>query len=70
VDRQKFNNAIEKIDSVLELLQYHLDPQKTPTGISEIIYKFDATSVRWRLNTATSENKKYVFRNESWEEII
>ena len=65
-DRQKFNNAIEKIDSVLELLQYHLDPQKTPTGISEIIYKFDATSVRWCLNTATSENKKYVFRNESW----
>jgi len=70
VDRQKFNNAIEKIDSVLELLQYHLDPQKTPTGISEIIYKFDATSVRWCLNTATSENKKYVFRNESWEEVI
>lgn len=28
-DRQKFNNAIEKIDSVLELLPYHLDPQKT-----------------------------------------
>jgi len=69
-DRQKFNNAIEKIDSVLELLPYHLDPQKTPTGISEIIYKFDAESIRWRLNTAISENKKYVFRKESWEEII
>jgi len=69
-DRQKFNNAIEKIDSVLELLPYHLDPQKTPTGISEIIYKFDAESVRWCLNTAISENKKYVFRKESWEEII
>ena len=69
-DRQKFNNAIEKIDSVLELLPYHLDPQKTPTGISEIFYKFDAESVRWRLNTAISENKKYRFRKESWEEII
>ena len=69
-DRQKFNNAIEKIDSVLELLPYHLDPQKTPTGISEIIYKFDAESVRWRLSTSLAENKKYVFRKESWEEII
>ena len=69
-DRQKFNNAIEKIDSVLELLPYHLDPQKTPTGISEIIYKFDAESVRWRLSIALAENKKYVFRKEAWEEII
>jgi len=69
-DRQKFNNAIEKIDSVLELLPYHLDPQKTPTGISEITYKFDAESVRWCLNIAISENKKYRFRKESWEEII
>ena len=69
-DRQKFDNAIEKIDSVLELLPYHLDPQKTPTEISEISYKFDAESVRWRLNTAISENKKFRFRKESWEEII
>jgi hypothetical protein len=69
VDRQKFNNAVEKIDSVLELLQYHLDPKKTPSGISEINYKFDTESVRWRLNSALAENKKYVFNKESWEEI-
>ncbi len=69
VDRQKFNNAVEKIDSVLELLQYHLDPKKTPAGISEINYKFDTESVRWRLNSALAENKKYVFNKESWEEI-
>jgi len=27
-DRQLFNNAVEKIDFVLELLPYHLDPKK------------------------------------------
>ncbi len=69
VDRQKFNNAVEKIDSVLELLQYHLDPKKIPAGISEINYKFDTESVRWRLNSALAENKKYIFNKESWEEI-
>jgi hypothetical protein len=68
-DRQRFDNALEKIDSVLELLPYHLDPQKTPSEISEIIYKFDSESVRWRLNNASSENKKYTFREESWKEI-
>ena len=68
-DRQRFGNAVEKIDSVLELLPYHLDPQKIPSEISEIMYKFDPESVRWRLNNASSENKKYTFREESWKEI-
>ena len=68
-DRQLFNNSVEKIDSVLELLQYHLDPKKLPTEVSEIIYKFDSKSIRWRLNTASSENKKYTFKEDAWKEI-
>ena len=69
-DRQWFDNALEKIDFVLELLPYHLDPKKMPSNISEIIYKFDSDSIRWRLNTASSENKKYTFRGDIWKEII
>ena len=68
-DKQWFDNAIEKIDSVLELLPYHLDPKKLPSKISEIIYKFDSKSNRWRLNTASSEKKKYVFKEDAWKEI-
>ena len=69
-DRQWFDNALEKIDFVLELLPYHLDPKKIPSNISEIIYKFDSDSIRWRLNTASSENKKYAFRGDIWKEIM
>ena len=68
-DRQWYDNAIEKIDFVLELLPYHLDPEKLPSDVLEIIYKFDPESIRWRLNTATSENKRYVFRGDSWNAI-
>lgn len=68
-DKMWFDNAIEKIDFVLELLPYHLDPTKLPADIQEIIYKFDSESVRWRLNTAASENKKYTFRGDIWKEI-
>ena len=68
-DRQWFDNAIEKIDFVLELLPYHLDPKKTPSEIIEIIYKFDLESIRWRLNTATSKNNRFEFRGNSWKEI-
>lgn len=69
-DRQWYDNAIEKIDFVLELLPYHLDPEKLPSDVLEIIYKFDPESIRWRLNTATSENKRYVFRGDSWNAVI
>ena len=68
-DKQWFDNALEKIDFVLELLPYHLDPKKMPSGISEIVYKFDSDSIRWRLNTASSNNKKYTFRDDVWKEI-
>jgi len=68
-DRQWYDNAIEKIDFVLELLPYHLDPEKLPSDVLEIVYKFDPESIRWRLNTATSENKIYIFRGDSWSAI-
>ena len=68
-DRQWFDNALEKIDFVLELLPHHLNPEKIPSDISEVIYKFDSESIRWRLDSASSENKKYTFRGDSWNEI-
>jgi hypothetical protein len=69
-DKQWFDNALEKIDFVLESLPFHLDPKKLPSNISKIIYKFDADSIRWRLDTASTENKKYSFSGDSWKEII
>ena len=67
-DRQLFNNAIEKIDFVLELLPLHLDPSKIPPGIREISYRFDTEFARWRLNKAHSNDKKYVFVENAWKE--
>ncbi|MCE9652702.1 MAG: hypothetical protein K8Q89_06570 [Nitrosarchaeum sp.] len=69
-DRLWYDNAIEKIDFVLELLPYHLDPEKLPPDVLEIIYKFDPRSTRWRLNTAISENKRYNFSGDRWNAVI
>ena len=68
-DKLWYDNAVEKIDFVLELLPYHLDPEKLPSDVLEIIYKFDPVSTRWRLNTAISENKKYNFSGDRWNVI-
>ncbi len=68
-DKQWYDNAIEKIDFVLELLPYHMDPEKLPSNILELIYKFDPESIRWRLNFAMSKEKKYAFRGDIWTPI-
>ena len=68
-DKQWFDNAIEKLDFVLELLPYHLNPEKLPSEIFEIRYKFDSKSTRWRLDTASSsKGKKYNHDGNQWEE--
>ena len=68
VDKQWFDNAIEKIDSVLELLPYHLDPQKVPQGVSEFVYKFNAESARWKLFNAKSDSKNFILKYDVWKE--
>ena len=68
-DKQWYDNAIEKIDFVLELLPYHMDPEKLPADILGLVYKFDLRSIRWRLNFAISKDKKYAFRGDVWTPI-
>jgi len=66
-DSTWFNNAVEKIDFVLELLPYHLDSEKLPRDVTEIIYQFDPEAARWRLNTALGVGKKFVFDKNGWK---
>ena len=65
-DRQWFNTAVEKTDFVLELLPYHLDPKKLPENVTDVIYSFDTETVRWKINTAMVDGKKFVFENNVW----
>lgn len=66
-EHRLFNTAIEKIDFILELLQYQLDPQKMPSNVTDIIYMFDKSTARWQLNTMFSNDKKYVNIENEWK---
>lgn len=68
-DREWYNNAVEKIDFVIELLPYHLDPEKLPQNVNKIAYSFDEAAKRWRLNQAIVKDKKFVFQNNGWKII-
>ena len=66
-DRQWYDKAVEKIDFVLELLPYHLEPEKLPSNVTDVVYNFDSEHARWRLNTAYSGQKKFELKNNSWQ---
>ena len=66
-EKHFFDSAIEKIDNVVELLQYHLGGNDIPQNISEVIYKFDTDPGRWKLNTVTSDGKKFVSTEKGWK---
>ena len=68
-DSQWFNHAVEKIDFVLELLPYHLDPEKIPKDVTEVIYQFDPNAARWILNTVEVKDKKFVLSESGWKII-
>ena len=57
-ENHNFNSAIEKIDSVVELLPYHLNNTNIPNDLSEAVYKYDIESGRWRLNSVLVGQKK------------
>ena len=68
-ENHDFNSAIEKIDFVVELLQYHLNDSNIPNDLSEVLYKYDIESGKWKLNqvwtvdpmtSAGTQRKKFI----------
>ena len=67
-EKQWFDNSVEKIDFVLELLPYHLDSGKLPAGTRAVSYYFDSRTVRWRLHRALAD-VEYAFRGDRWAPV-
>jgi len=57
-ENHDFNSAIEKIDFVVELLPYHLNDSNIPNDPSEVLYKYDIESGKWKLNSVLVGQKK------------
>jgi len=66
-EKHFFDSAIEKIDNVVELLQYHLGGNDIPRNISDLIYKFDTDPGRWKLNMITADDKKFISTEKGWK---
>jgi len=74
-ENHDFNSAIEKIDFVVELLPYHLNDSNIPSDPSEVLYKYDIESGKWKLSQVwtgfggSTERKKFIFTEKGWNMI-
>ena len=74
-ENHDFNSAIEKIDFVVELLPYHLNDGNIPSDPSEVLYKYDIESGKWKLNQVwtgsggSAGRKKFIFTKKGWNVV-
>jgi len=74
-ENHDFNSAIEKIDFVVELLPYHLKDSNIPSDPSEVLYKYDIESGKWKLNQVWTDfggsagRKKFIFTEKGWNVV-
>jgi len=74
-ENHDFNSAIEIIDFVVELLPYHLNDSNIPSDPSEVLYKYDIESGKWKLNQVwtgfgdSTERKKFIFTEKGWNVV-
>ncbi|MGI0004111.1 MAG: hypothetical protein ACREAX_02310 [Candidatus Nitrosotenuis sp.] len=69
-DKSWFDNALEKMDSVIELLPFHLSTVNIPHEISRVLYKFDVETRKWKMYTLFAEDKRFVLKNNVWKPVI
>jgi hypothetical protein len=68
-EKDTFDNALEKLDFVIELLSYHLNFENIE-DVSKVIYKFDIETRKWKMHTLFANNKKFVLTNNVWKMVI
>lgn len=68
-EKDIFDNALEKLDFVIELLSFHLDFENIE-DVSKVIYKFDIETRKWKMHTLFANNKRFVLVNNSWKMVI
>jgi len=69
-ENHDFNSAVEKIDFVVELLPYHLNNSNIPNDPSEVLYRYDIESGKWKLNQVmTIGQKKFTVTENGWKAI-
>ena len=74
-ENHDFNSAVEKIDFVVELFPYHLNDSNIPSDPSEVLYKYDIESGKWKLNQVwtgfggSAGRKKFIFTKKGWNVV-
>jgi len=69
-DRSWFDNALEKMDFVIELLPFQLSAVNIPHEISKVVYGFDVETRKWKLRTLFAGERRFSMINNIWKPVI
>ncbi len=69
-DRDWYNNAVEKMDFMTELIQHHLAEGEIPKGAESVTYRYDEKTKKWSIQEAVADGCEFIKKNGSWTKII
>lgn len=69
-DGHWFGKAVEKIDFVLELVQYHMVPERLPQKAGTVTYRFDSDSARWKMHSVDAQGTQYILKGDDWVRAV
>lgn len=69
-ERSWFDNALEKMDFVIELLPFQMGVSSMPDQISKIVYGFDVETRKWKMHVLHAGGKRFRQVNGVWKLVI
>ncbi|MEM2761034.1 MAG: hypothetical protein QXU32_06325 [Nitrososphaerales archaeon] len=61
-----FEFALEKMEFLNELVSFHIDAEKLPTGTDSVHYQFDPISARWKPWIAKGNGTLFKYEGGEW----
>ena len=69
-DRNWYNNAIEKIDFMTDLIQHHLVEDNIPKGLEIVTYRYNEKTKKWSIQEAVANGIEFIKKENLWVKVI
>ncbi|MDI1496185.1 MAG: hypothetical protein K8823_1493 [Cenarchaeum symbiont of Oopsacas minuta] len=65
-DRDWYNDAIEKIDFMTELISHHLSADEIPKGTNAVTYRYIEKTKKWSILKAVADGCNFIKKDDVW----
>ena len=69
-DRDWYNNAVEKIDFMTELIPHHLAKDEMPKNLETVTYMYNEKTKKWSIQEVVANGCEFIKKDSAWVKII